>query len=135
MLNLKQMGYDYSRIIDTFSRIGSAEQRLSKLDDDCRLVEENLEKYRNYEVMARRQWGISQKAIQDYGTAMQMGLKLDHILGACAIFSKHNGEFTIDQVINDIETYGSLRSAIFRLSREIDRMNIPTGCQTQDKWA
>jgi hypothetical protein len=120
MLNLKRMGYNLTRVIDVYSTTVSTEMRLRNMKEECHQLEQRLVAYRNRELTLVRNWGNQQRALQDYGLMTQMGLNMGHILAATAVFCKHMNHFTIDEILNEIYTYGNLRATNYRLAREID---------------
>jgi hypothetical protein len=120
MLNLKRMGYNLTRVIDVYSTTVSTEMRLRNMKEECHQLEERLVAYRNRELTLARSWGYQQRALQDYGLMTQMGLNMGHILAATAVFCKHMNHFTINEILNEIDTYGNLRATNYRLARETD---------------
>ncbi len=120
--NLKSLGFDVQKIVDKFSKIASAKDELRKLHGQCDELSSYLDDVRISADRQKKQWGNFAKGVEDYGAAMQMGLKPEHLLAAAAIFHKHIYNFTPDQILSDIEKYGNLHAAVFRLKLELNKL-------------
>lgn len=123
MLSLKQMDYDVTQVVELFSKTLSAERNFKSLDEECRRKEEQLATYKQLEINAARNYGNQQRALNDYGMMDQTGLNMNHVFAATAIFSRHIHHFTIDQILYDIDTYGTLKAANIKLSMDLQRMS------------
>jgi hypothetical protein len=116
--NLKQRNYDTSLIISKLSHIVSLEDRLVELDKECENYEINLEHYKMKLKAAEDYWGVHEASADLYANAVSMGVSPRNIFDAVTIFG-NNLYYTPQELIRDLETYGNIRAALFKRSREL----------------
>lgn len=130
--NLKSLRFSHKKIIDNYRGITNAEDTLQKLKQQCDWHEDILEKYKHVMTVIETRFGNYQKALEVIGAATNMGLKTEHIFAAVSIFSKFGNDFAPEEIIKDLEVYGSLRLAHSKYIRELENSLFSSGLQTKD---
>ncbi len=119
--NLKLQGFKTSIITFKLGQILSVEGKLVELDKECNNYETNLQKFRVKLNAANGYWGQHEASTKLYANAISMGLSPQNIFDAVTIFG-NNSAYTPQVVINDLETYGDLKAAIFIIERHLKEL-------------
>lgn len=118
--SLKKEKYSPKKIIETYSNITSAQEKLQNLQQKSTRLLIHLEMYSSALKKIKYKVGNCQMAIELVGRAIRMGLKMEHLISAMDIICKSIDYFSPDEVIEDMEKYSNLRIANARYSRDLD---------------
>ena len=120
--NLKEVGYNYRSLVRQMRRIHSLEARKSNLELEC---DERLKVLEMFERKLQREmdsWNAYYPAKEQFTKLVQKGVSPYTMGQLFDMISKHLPYFPIDDLTKDFETYGGIKAACYKLSKELQRL-------------
>jgi len=129
--NVRELGWRPRRIITQMKKYNSIRNKKALLEQECDVLESNLEAYRKKHEEERKyfNWFYASKIAFD--KLLSMGVKPDHIYRIHEIVSRHSPALSLDELVNDIDTYGAVKSAIFKNGRMLTKLNMTSQMNVQ----
>lgn len=120
--NLKEVEYNYRRLVRQMRCIRSLEARESDLELKC---DERLKVLEIFERKLQREmesWNAYHPAKEQFTKLVQKGVSPYDMAQIFDIISKHLSYFPIDDLAKDFDTYGGIKAACYKLSKELQRL-------------
>jgi hypothetical protein len=119
--NLKEVGYNYRMLVRQMRRIHSLEVRKSNLELEC---DERLKILEIFERKLREEmasWNSYYPAKEQFTKLVQKGVSPYDMAQIFDIINKHLPYFPIDDLAKNFDTYGGIKAACYKLSKELQR--------------
>jgi hypothetical protein len=117
--NLKQVNYNYRRLLRKMKRIKSLEAKERELELKCD------EKLKVIEIFERKlqaemeSWNAFYAAKEQFTNLVQKGISPYDMAQIFDIIIKYLSYFPIDDLAKDFETYGGIKAACYKLTKEL----------------
>jgi len=112
---LKKLGWNAKDIISKYQKVENLESEANTLETKMQKYETILENYKRKEREEKTKWGINFDGIQKFSKLVQSGLRPEDVLRISYILNNSFTPTSISQLIEDIETYGSVSAARSKL--------------------
>jgi hypothetical protein len=120
--NLKEVEYNYRKLVRKLRRIYSLEVRKRNLELEC---DEKLKVLEIFERKLQREmesWNAYHPAKEQFTKLVQKGVHPYSMVQIFDIIIKHLSYFPIDGFAKDFDTYGGIKAACYKLSKELQRL-------------
>lgn len=118
IIDIKKLGYDPKIIVSKYEEFESLTKAIKELNAKLRKSERILRQYRRKLDQEKDRWKDKGDALGMFTRLIKDGLKVEDIFTVVHVL---NNDFTPDkikQLIDDIQTYGSIDAATFKRKRE-----------------
>jgi DNA-binding XRE family transcriptional regulator/cell division protein FtsB len=122
--DFKNLGWDVNYIISQYEEFESLKNTKNKLEKKIQKYELVVEKYRRKQREEESRWSIHNHAFNIFSNLIEAGLRPEDIFKICLILKDDFSENLISELIEDIQTYGSISSARIKLERENEKSNM-----------
>ena len=120
MIDIKKMGKDPKIIVSKYEEFESLEKANEELKAKLRESEEILRQYRRKLDEEESRWKDHGKAFEIFTRLIKDGLKDEDILMAVNVLKNDFPQNGIEQLLEDIRTYGNISAAKSKLKREYE---------------
>jgi hypothetical protein len=92
------------------------------LEKECDETEKNLEIYKKEEEHRKKYRGSYSTALDLVNKALGQGFTADEIANLFNTIINNQYYFSLAEFLSDIDTYGGIKSAIFKIKRELAKL-------------
>ena len=119
---IRELDSNPDQIIAEMKKTKGLESRKSFLGKECEQIEKNLQIYKKKE-QERAMYNDSYNVAVDLvNRTLLKGVTSDEIISMFNTIMDNKSYFSIADFINDIDTYGATKAAIFKYKRELETM-------------
>jgi hypothetical protein len=123
--NIKEKKHDIPDIINELKKIRSLQNTKQQLQNNCDDLQNILTIFKNKQEAQKRSWGFLYPAIETLNGLLRRGIDQNIIHDLFAMLQNHP-YLSINNLSEDIDTYGRIEGAIYKMRREhndlIDRL-------------
>ena len=120
LIDIKKLGYDPKIIVSKYHEFESLAKANQKLKEKCLEAEEMLRHYKHKLDEEEARWKDRGIAFKNFTRLIKDGLKTEDIFMAVNVLKNDFPQNEIEQLIEDIRTYGNITAAKWRLKREYE---------------
>ena len=120
LIDIKKLGYDPKIIVSKYHEFESLAKANQKLKEKCLEAEEMLRHYKHKLDEEEARWKDRGIAFEIFTRLIKDGLKAEDIFMAVNVLKNDFPQNGIEQLIDDIRTYGNITAAKWRLKREYE---------------
>ena len=120
LIDMKKMGYDPKIIVSKYEEFGSLEEANEKLETKVQESEKLLEHYKRKSDKEEARWKDHHDAFEIFSRLIKDGLKEEDIFMIVNVLKNDFPQGKIEQITEDIRTYGNIIAAKLRLKREYE---------------
>ncbi|MGI8719746.1 MAG: hypothetical protein ACR2KF_04425 [Nitrososphaeraceae archaeon] len=117
MIDFKKLGYDSKIIVSKYQNMMSLIRANEKLEAKLQKSESVLESYSRKREEEEARWKDYYNALEMFNTLVKDGLRMDDIFDVVHVLKNDFPQRDIQQLIEDIRTYGSIAAATWKLQR------------------
>ncbi|MDP9490092.1 MAG: hypothetical protein M3P28_07855 [Thermoproteota archaeon] len=117
-----ELDSDSEMIIDEMKKTGSLEFRKHCLEKDCDEAEKNLEIYKKEEEYRKKYTGSYGIAMDLVNKTLVVGVTEDEITNLFITIINNKYHYSFTELQADIDTYGGIKSAIFKIKRDLQKL-------------
>ena len=120
MIDIKEMGYDPKIIVSKYEEFESLAKANQKLKAKYLRAEKILRHYRHKSDEEEARWKDHGNAFEIFTRLIKDGLKAEDIFMVVNVLNNDFPQSGIEQLIEDIRTYGNIAAAKWKLKREYE---------------
>jgi hypothetical protein len=124
---IQQLDGNPDLIINEMKKTSALEFRKYCLQKECDESEKNLEIYKKEEERHKMYKGSFSAAVDLVTNALVTVGTADEIANLFNTIVNNIGNFSLTDFTKDIDTYGGIKSAIFKIKRELEKLTIKKG--------
>jgi aspartokinase len=124
---IQQLDGNPDLIINEMKKTSALEFRKYCLQKECDESEKNLEIYKKEEERHKMYKGSFSAAVDLVTNALVTVGTADEIANLFNAIGNNIGNFSLTDFTKDIDTYGGIKSAIFKIKRELEKLTIEKG--------
>ncbi|MDP9211464.1 MAG: hypothetical protein M3N27_05675 [Thermoproteota archaeon] len=120
LIDMKKMGYDPKTIVSKYEEFESLKEANEKLETKVQESEKLLEHYKRMSDKEEARWKDHHDAFEIFSRLIKDGLKEEDIFMVVNVLKNDFPQSKIEQITEDIRTYGNIIAAKVRLKREYE---------------
>ena len=120
MIDIKKLGYDPKIIVSKYHEFESLAKAIEELKAKLRESESILQHYRRKSDEEEARWKDHGNAFEIFTRLIKDGLKAEDIFMVVNVLNNDFPENGIEQLIEDIRTYGNIAAAKWKSKREYE---------------
>jgi hypothetical protein len=120
LVDMKKMGYDPNIIVSKYEEFESLNEANEKLEKKVQESEKLLEHYKRMSDKEEARWKDHHGAFEIFSRLIKDGLKEEDIFMVVNVLKNDFPQSKIEQITEDIRTYGNIIAAKLRLKREYE---------------
>jgi hypothetical protein len=123
IIDIKKLGYDPKTIVSKYQESESLMKANQKLKEKYLEAEEMLRHYKHKLDEEEARWKDRGNAFESFTRLIKDGLKAEDIFTVVNVIKNDFPQRAIKQLEEDIDTYGNVAAALFKLKREYEEFS------------